>query len=252
LYEEDVLVLPNAWDVGSASLIQRAGAQAIATTGAGVSWGLGRHGGQPLTRAEMIELVAKIVAKVDVPVSADIEGGYGAEPHAVADTVHDVVNVGAIGIDIEDSRNTDWTLFSCDEQAARIMAARDAASRAGLTELVINARTDVFLLGVGPEDGRVEDVINRALAYDAAGADTLFVPGLTDLETIKTIVKRSPIPINIMAGPGSPTIRQLADAGVQRVSVGDMLARAAYTAAMHAAEELLTKGSYTSLHAAGT
>jgi 2-methylisocitrate lyase-like PEP mutase family enzyme len=251
LHNDGVLVLPNAWDVGSALLFQRAGAQAITTTNAGVSRGLGRRDGQRLARVEMIDLVAKITGEVDVPVSADITYGYGSEPHVVAETVHHLVNVGAVGIDLDDGRNIDRTLFSCDEQAARIMAARDAAARAGLAELVINARTDVFLLGVGAEAGRVEDVINRALAYAAASADTLFVPGLTDLETIRTIVERSPIPVNIMAGPGSPTIRQLADAGVRRVSVGDALARTAYTAVMHAVGELLTKGTYTSLHGVG-
>nr|WP_296075831.1 GNAT family N-acetyltransferase [uncultured Actinoplanes sp.] len=246
LYEEDMLVLPHARDVGSALLFQRVGARAIATTGAEASRRGGRDGGQRLTRAGVFDLVAKIVDKVDVPVSADVGSGCGPEPHAVADTVHDVVNAGAIGIELGDSRNTDGALFSCDDQAARIMAARDAAARAGLAQLVINARSDVFLLGDGPDDGRVEDVLNRALAYDAAGADMLFVPGLTDLEIIKTIVRRSPIPVNVMVGPGSPPLRQLADAGVRCVSVGDAPARAAYTAAARAAEELLAEGSRTS------
>ncbi|WP_436536006.1 isocitrate lyase/PEP mutase family protein [Actinoplanes sp. HUAS TT8] len=252
LYENGILVLPNAWDAGSAVLIERAGAKAIATTSAGVSWGLGRGDGQQLTREQMVELIARIVEVVEVPVSADIEGGYGPEPAAVAETVRAIVGAGAIGVNLEDSRSTDWTLHTPREQAARIAAGRGAAVEAGLPELVINARTDVYLLGIGAETGRVDDVLHRAETYAAAGADTLFVPGLTDLATLGLLVKGSPIPITVMAGPGAPSVDELADAGIKRVTVGGMIAQAAYTLVVQAAEEILTLGTYATLNTAGS
>ena len=157
LHAAGVLVLPNAWDAASAAVIALAGAQAIATTSGGVSWSLGCSDGQHLTRAEMTERVREIAAAVAIPVTADIEGGYGADPEDVALTVEAVIAAGAVGVNIEDSRARGGPLFDPAEQAARIRAGRTAAASAGLPELFINARTDVFLFGIGVPEARLDN-----------------------------------------------------------------------------------------------
>ncbi|MFI0370668.1 isocitrate lyase/phosphoenolpyruvate mutase family protein [Actinomadura sp. 1N219] len=250
LHDSGVLVLPNAWDAGSAALIAGAGAKAIATTSGGVSWSLGRPDGHGLTRDEMVEAVRRIAAAVDVPVTADVEGGYGAAPEDVAATVAGIVEAGAVGVNIEDSRAPGGPLFDAAEQGARLRAARDAAVKAGLPDLVINVRTDVFLFGIGEEAGRLDDVIARAGVYAEAGADCLFVPGLIDLDALGRLVEASPLPVNVMAWPGAPTVAEFEAAGVRRVSLGTALSQAAYTVAQRAAAELLGKGTYTELEGA--
>lgn len=238
LHDEGLLVLPNAWDAGSAAVIAHAGAQAVATTSGGVSWGLGRADGQQVSRAEMVAVVRRVVEAVDVPVTADAEGGYGPAPDDVAATIASVVEVGAVGANLEDSR-PDGTLFSADEQAARLAAGRASAP----AEFVLNARTDVFLMG----DRDLEDVLKRATAYAEAGADCLFVPGLIDLDAVRELVSRSPLPVNVMAFPGAPTVAQFAEVGVRRLSVGTAVAQAAYGAAALATRELLGDGTYEAL-----
>lgn len=247
LHDTGVLVLPNAWDAGSAVLIAQAGAAAIATTSGGVAWSLGRTDGHGLSRTEMVEQVRRIAAAVDVPVTADIEGGYGPAPDDVAETVAGAVAAGAVGINLEDSRAPGGPLFDAAAQSERVQAARTAAAAAGLPELLINVRTDVFLFGIGDPDGRLDDVLARASAYQSAGADCLFVPGLVDLDVLAELVKVAPLPINAMAGPGAPSVAEFASAGVRRVSVGTAISQVAYTVARRAAAELLTAGTYTEL-----
>jgi 2-methylisocitrate lyase-like PEP mutase family enzyme len=250
LHADGIFVLPNAWDAGSAAMIAAAGAPAIATTSAGVSWSLGRPDGQNLTRQEMTDAVARIVAVTDLPVTADIEGGYGSAPDAVAATVRAVIGAGAVGINLEDSGAPNDGLFSAADQAARIRAARAAAAEAGLPELVINARTDVFLFAMGEPEGRLDDVLARAAAYAQAGADSLFVPGLLDLGTLADLAGKSPLPVNVMAGPGAPDIAALRAAGVRRVSLGQAISQAAYTLARKAAAEALSTGTYNAIDGA--
>lgn len=250
LHTAGVLVVPNAWDAGSAAVIALAGAQAIATTSGGIAWSLGRPDGQRLTRAEMAERVREIVASVAIPVTADIEGGYGDDPKDVALTVEAVIAADAVGVNIEDSRTPGGPLFDPAEQGTRIRAARSASLAAGLPGLFINARTDVFLYGIGAAETRLDDVLARCSAYAAAGADSLFVPGLTDLRVITTLTQASVLPINVMAGPGAPLVAELATAGVRRVSVGTAITQAAYTLTRRAATELLTTGSYSNLEQA--
>ena len=227
LHAAGVLMLPNAWDAGSAAMIALAGVQAIATTSGGIAWSLGHADGQRLTRAEMIERVGEIVAAVTIPVTADIEGGYGPGPEDVAVTVEAVIAAGAVGVNIEDSRAPGGPLFDPAEQAARIQAARAASVSAGLPELFINARTDVFLYGIGVRQARLDHVLARSFAYAKTGADSLFVPGLTDLQVINELAEASPLPVNVMAGPGAPPVAELAAAGVRRVSTGTAIAQAA-------------------------
>jgi 2-methylisocitrate lyase-like PEP mutase family enzyme len=247
LQTDGVLVLPNAWDAASAALIAAGGARAIATTSAGVSWSLGRPDGQNLTRAEMVDAVARIAAAVDLPVSADIEGGYGPGEDDVAQTVAAVIDAGAVGINLEDSRAPGGPLFGSRDQAKRIRAARAAAAAADLPELVVNARTDVYLFGIGAEAGRLADVVARADSYAEAGADSLFVPGLLDLETLSELTARVGLPVNVMAGAGAPSVDELRAAGVRRVSVGQAIAQAAYSLARRAAVEAIEKGTFDSL-----
>ncbi|RLK53894.1 isocitrate lyase/PEP mutase family protein [Actinokineospora cianjurensis] len=244
---DGTLVLPNAWDAASAAVIALAGATAIATTSGGVAWSAGRPDGHGLTRAEMAELVGRIAGAVDVPVTADIEGGYGPAPQDVAETVTAVVAAGAVGINLEDSQAPGGPLFDAQAQAERVAAARAAATEAGLPELWINIRTDVYLFGIGEPEGRLADVLARAEAYAAAGADSLFVPGLVDLDTLAELVKESPLPVNVMVWPGAPTVAELVAVGVRRVSVGTATAQAAYAVAHRAAVELLEQGTYESL-----
>jgi 2-methylisocitrate lyase-like PEP mutase family enzyme len=239
--------LPNAWDAGSAAMIAAAGAPVIATTSAGVSWSLGRPDGQNLSRPEAADAVARIADAVDVPVTADIEGGYGGDPGAVAATVAAMIGAGAVGINLEDSGSPGGGLFDVATQAARIRAARAAATEAGLPELVINARTDVFLFEIGEPGGRFDDVLARAAAYAEAGADSLFVPGLLDLGILAALTSKVSLPVNVMAGPGAPDVATLGAAGVRRVSLGQAITQAAYTLARKAAAEVLTVGTYDSI-----
>jgi 2-methylisocitrate lyase-like PEP mutase family enzyme len=250
LHDRGVFVLPNAWDAGSAVLIATAGARAIATTSAGVSWSLGRRDGQNLTRQEMTDAVARIVSAVDLPVSADIEGGYGGGPDAVAEAVRAAIQAGAVGVNLEDSGVPGGGLFDASAQAARIAAARSAAAGAGLPELMINARTDVFLFGIGAPDGRLDDVVARSAGYAQAGADGLFVPGLLDLAALGDLAGKVSLPVNAMAGPGAPSVAALGAAGVRRVSLGQAIAQAAYTLARRAAAEVISTGTYDAISGA--
>ncbi|MET8759492.1 isocitrate lyase/phosphoenolpyruvate mutase family protein [Lentzea sp. NPDC004782] len=237
LHENGLLILPNAWDAASAALVERAGAKAIATTSAGVAWSLGRPDGHGLSRDEMVQAVARIAAAVDVPVTADVEGGYDD----LAATVGEVIEAGAVGVNIEDSKG-DGTLFEIAEQTQRLREARAVSA-----DLVINARIDVYLLGAGAPEGRLDEVLARAAAYAEAGADCLYVIGLSDLEAISQIARTSTLPLNALAFPGSPTAAEFEKAGVRRLSVGPLVAQAAYAVAQRAAAELLVEGTCTEL-----
>ena len=240
-----ILVLPNAWDALSAALIEHSGARAIATTSAGVSWSLGRPDGQGVARDEMLEAVRRIADAVQVPVTADVESGYGSgSPEDVAQTVRGAVDAGAVGINLEDSPGGGGVpLRNPEEQAERIAAARGAGGR----ELFINARVDVYLKEVGAESGRLDETIRRARTYAAAGADGVFVPGVVDASIIALLVQSIAAPLNIMASYGAPSVAELAALGVARVSVGPAITRAAMATIRTAARELLDVGTYDAL-----
>ncbi|WP_053849160.1 isocitrate lyase/phosphoenolpyruvate mutase family protein [Streptomyces sp. NRRL B-24085] len=238
------LVLPNAWDLASARVVEDAGAAAVATTSAGLAWALGAADGDHLDRERALDAVRRIAAAVDVPVSADVESGYARDAAGVADTVRAVLAAGAVGVNIEDARYGDGggPLRSVDEQAERIAAARQAADAAGVP-LFVNARIDTFLRGAGGVDLTVE----RAAAFLAAGADGIFVPGAVDPGTVKLLVDAIDGPLNVMAGPGAPSVAELASLGVARVSVGSGIAQAAHALVRRAARELLDAGTYDAL-----
>lgn len=241
------LALPNVWDVAAARVVEDAGAPAIATTSSGVAWGLGAADGGHVDPRAVLELVGRITAAVRVPVTVDIEDGYGKDPAGVAETVRGVLAAGGVGVNIEDSCAGPEPLRPVTEQAERIAAARKAADEAGVP-LFVNARIDTFLRGVGDPSGRVRATLERARAYAAAGADGIFVPGLTDLETIRSLAEAlGDLPLNVMAGPGAPSVPELAAAGARRVSLGGGIAGAAYAVARRAARELLDTGTYTAI-----
>jgi len=237
----DPLLLANAWDVASAVAIASAGAKAIATTSAGVAWSLGVPDGADLGADRAAAVIRRITAAVPVPVSADIEAGYGHSPEAVAATVAAVAGAGAVGVNIEDRR--DSSLFEPGQQAERLAAARAATD--GIP-VWINARTDVFLTGAySTTSAGVAAALRRAAVYAEAGADSLFVPGLTDLAAIADLAA-GPLPVAVMVWPGAPTVAQLTAAGVVRISLGSAIAQAAYGLAERAATELFTTGTYDS------
>ncbi|MGW2202483.1 isocitrate lyase/PEP mutase family protein [Streptomyces sp. NPDC001774] len=230
------LVLPNAWDGASARVVAAAGARAIATTSAGIAWSLGHGDGDHLTRDQALDAIARITAVVDVPVTADVERGYAADPDGVAETVRGVLASGAVGINLED------TLRPVAEQAERIAAARAAADGAGVP-LFVNARIDTHRLPPGDRTAWLDETLTRARAYAAAGADGVFVLGTPDAETVRTLVASQPLPVNVLAGPGALPVPELAAAGAARVSAGSSIAEAAYGLVRRAARELLENGT---------
>ena len=240
-----VLVLPNGWDVSSACILENAGVAAIATTSAGVAFTLGYPDGQKITREEMIAVVGRIAAKVKIPVTADVEAGYGSRPEDAARTARAVVEAGAVGLNLED-RTDDRQLVDLSLQLEKIAAVRESSRKMGVP-LVLNARTDVYLLGAGKPESRFGETVKRLVAFREAGADCLFAPGIRDLEVIAGLVRELQHPVNILAGPGSPSIPELQKMGVARVSLGSSPMRATLGLVRRIAQELKTAGTYQSL-----
>ncbi|MGP3688242.1 isocitrate lyase/PEP mutase family protein [Streptomyces sp. IBSNAI002] len=233
------LALANAWDVASARVVEAAGAPAVATTSAGVAWSLGSPDGDSLARDRALDLIARVAAAVSVPVTADIESGFGADPAAVAETVAGVLAAGAVGINIEDGTR------AAAEHAERIAAARSAADSAGVP-LYINARIDTYLKGLGDPGpaARLDETLARAAAYLRAGATGVFVPGVTDPATVARLAQGIDAPLNVLVGPGAPSVAELGALGVARVSLGSWVAEAAYAVVRRTAEELVAGGTY--------
>jgi 2-methylisocitrate lyase-like PEP mutase family enzyme len=242
-----VLVLANAWDVASARLVAAAGFQAVATSSAGVAYVLGYPDGQRISRAEMLDMVRRIAVAVPVPVTADVEAGYGETREAAAETARAVLAAGAVGMNLEDARDG-GALLPMELQAARVQAARAAADAVGV-RLFINARTDAFAApGIAPPD-RLAEAVRRANAYLAAGADGAFVPFVSDREQVARLAKEIAGPLNVLGTPAALPIAELERLGVRRVSVGSGIARAAYGVARRAAQELASSGTYGALGA---
>ncbi|HKT13565.1 MAG TPA: isocitrate lyase/phosphoenolpyruvate mutase family protein [Terriglobia bacterium] len=240
-----ILILPNAWDAASARIFEMAGFSAIGTTSAGVAYSLGYADGEHVPVDEMIAAIFRIVRSVSLPVTADIEAGYSETTDGVVETVKKVIEAGAVGVNLEDSRGEERTaLFSRSAQSEKIRAIRAASEAAGVP-LVINARTDVYLAGIGELSTRFQEAVERANAYGEAGADCLFIPGVRHTELISALVRAVHGPINILATQGTPRVQQLEKAGVRRVSVGSGPARAAMTLVRRLAMDLKTTGDYS-------
>ena len=239
-----LLVLPNAWDAVTARLFVRAGARAIATTSAGIAATLGYPDGQNVPSELMMQAIARIANAVSVPVTADIESGYADSPKELGESMRAVINAGAIGVNLEDDTgDTSQPLFALEEQIERIRTAREAADNINVP-VVINARTDVYLEKVGEPATRFAETVRRLNAYREAGADCLFVPGVTDMPTLTQLVQSVAGPLNVLAGPGMPPVADLQRIGIARLSVGSGIMRLTLALARDAADELLQKGTY--------
>jgi 2-methylisocitrate lyase-like PEP mutase family enzyme len=236
LHERGLLVLPNAWDAGSARLIERLGAKAIATSSAALAWSHGYADGQWLPVPLLVSTVAGIARVVRVPVSVDVEGGYASDDAAVGEAVAAVIDAGAVGVNIEDGSDPP------DLLCAKIASAKRGAARRG-TDLFVNARIDVYLRALVPEDERLAETLARAERYRAAGADGIFVPGVTDAGTIGAIARAVPLPLNVLARPGLPPAAELETLGVRRLSAGSGVAQALYGRTRELVRAFLTTGA---------
>lgn len=242
-----ILLLPNAWDVASARVLEELGYPAIATTSAGVAFALGYPDGQHISRLEMLEVVQRIAHAVRVPVTADMEAGYGTTLEDMADTAKELIAAGAVGMNLEDVTGSDESSHvDTALQVEKIRTIRKMSASLGVP-LVLNARTDVYLMPIGPAETRFERTVERLRAYREAGADSLFAPGVRDAETIAKLVKAIPGPLNILVTAGSPFIKELEKMGVARASVGSAAMRATLGLFRRIGKELMETGTYTSL-----
>ena len=248
---KQILVLPNAWDPASARLFASVGSLAIGTTSAGVSYTLGHPDGEVVSRDEMIEACGRIARAVAVPVTGDLESGFAADIRGLVETIEMTLAAGMVGANLEDVDRGARALYSVEDACDRIRAAREVGARAGIP-LVINARTDVYLLQVGEPGERLAHAIRRANAYLAAGADCAFVPGVRDAETIGALARGITGPLNVLAGLGTPPVRELERLGVARVSVGSGPMHAIMSLTRRIGQELIDDGTFTFLDGAMT
>lgn len=240
---EQLFVMPNPWDVGSARLLESRGFEALATTSAGFAWSIGKPD-QDVSRDELVAHVASLAGATPLPLNVDSERCYPEDPGGVAGTVELLAGAGAAGFSIEDYDPATDSIDDVEEAAARVGIAAEAAH--GLPNpMVLTGRAENHIRGV--QD--IDDTIARLIAYRDAGADVLYAPGLSDLDQIAAVVGAVGVPVNVLALPHGPTVSELASVGVRRVSTGGALARSAYGALLAGAQELLTDG--TSSYVAG-
>ena len=242
-----ILVVINSWDAASARVFEEAGAQAVGTGSAGIAFSHGYPDNERIPREVIINATREIVNAVDVPVTADILTGLGSTLDEVVATVKEVIAMGAVGINVEDGTDEGPRLFEIDRQVEKIAAIAKAVKASGIP-IVVNARTDSYWLKIGDDTTRLRTSIERANRYREAGADCLFVPAVTDKVAIKTLVQEIKGPINLLTVPGCPTIPELEQMGVRRVSEGSGPMRATMGLARRIAQELLSTGTYKSFH----
>jgi 2-methylisocitrate lyase-like PEP mutase family enzyme len=243
LHQRDqIFVMPNPWDIGSARLLESLGFEALATTSAGFAWSLGKHD-MHVTRDELVTHVAALASAVAVPLNVDAERCFAETPAGVAETAELLVDAGAAGFSIEDWNPAENRIDPIEVAVERLAAAAAVAHR-GAHPMVLTGRAENHLHGVTD----LADTIARLVAYRDAGADVVFAPGLSKLDDIRAVVDAVGIPLNVIALPNGPSVAELAAVGVRRVSIGGALARAAYSAMIRGARELLAYGtsSYTS------
>jgi 2-methylisocitrate lyase-like PEP mutase family enzyme len=250
-HDKEILVLLNSWDVGSARLVEACGYKAIATTSMGIAASFGYPDCQVIQLSDMVEAVTRIVNGVHVPVTADIEAGYGNSVSEIVDSVRKFIAAGIVGINIEDSIDLQPQLLDEMEFCERIAAIRELSDSLGF-HLVLNARTDAFYTSSASPQEKLSESIRRGNIYREAGADCIFVQPVWEKETIATLVKEIDAPINILANPGiragtPPSIRELQDLGVARLSLGSGLMKATLALMKKIADELSEKGTYSTL-----
>ena len=237
-----LLVLPNIWNPIGARVLQAKGYPAVATASAAISASLGYRDGEKLKRSSLIDLTGRIARSVDVPVTADIEAGYGGTIADLAETINEVIDSGVVGVNIEDSFEVEGVLRPIEEQCQRISVARQVADRRGIP-LVINARVDSFLSSSFVDHGdATEDAVTRARAYAKAGADCIYPIGPGDLETAAVLRAGIELPINILVTPSAAPLKALETIGVNRVSFGPFVFRACLRKFVDIAETLLNQG----------
>ena len=249
--DKEILVLLNSWDVGSSKLVEASGYKAIATTSMGIAASLGYPDRQIIQLSEMVEAITGIVRAVQVPVTVDIEAGYGNNLNEIIDSVNKIIATGIVGINIEDSSDVSPVLVDELECCERIAAIRALSDSLGF-HLVINTRTDAFYTSSGSQREKLSESIKRGNKYREAGADCIFVQPVWERETISTLVKEIHAPINILANPGigaglPPSVRELQDLGVARLSLGSSVMKATLALIKKIADELSEKGTYNIL-----
>jgi 2-methylisocitrate lyase-like PEP mutase family enzyme len=243
------LLLPNAWDAASARVFEHAGFSAVGTTSGGIANARGLPDGETIGRARMLEEIRTIVEAVHVPVTADIEAGYGDAPGDVAGTVAAILDLGVVGANLEDRVHHSEVarLYQVDEQMARLEAARTEAGRRGI-HLLINARTDTFLLALGADlEERMALTIARGKAYLSAGADVVFVPGAIEVDTVRRLADAIGGPLSVMAMPAAPAATALFEAGACRVSLGNTAMLAALGALDLIARDVIRTGGWAAI-----
>ena len=236
----DPLLLANCWDAGSARLIEACGARAMATTSAGLAWSHGYPDGDALPLPVLTTAIEQIMRVISVPLSVDIEGGYSGDPEQVGAVVAAILEIGAIGINIEDGRGAPELL------TAKIRAAREVASRVGVS-LFINARIDVYLKSLVPADQAVAEVVRRATLYRDAGADGVFPAGVIDAREIGAIVAGTRMPVNVLVEPGLPPVDELRALGVARVSAESGVSQLLVGTARDTVRQFLDRGRYDTM-----
>ena len=244
-----MLVLPNAWDAGSARIFIEAGFKALATTSAGIAFSLGYPDGERISRDEMLAAVSRITRRIDVPITADMEAGYGMPPKGVAETVRRVIDAGAVGMNLED-RMEGKRLIDFPLAVERVGAARAAADAAAIP-FVLNARTDAFEAPELRREERLTEAVRRGNAFRQAGADSVFVPFVGDHGTIEQLVQLIRAPLNILGTPNAPSLKEMAALGVRRVTFGSAPMRATLGLIRRMAREWKEKGTYATLEAYG-
>ncbi|HSU30707.1 MAG TPA: isocitrate lyase/phosphoenolpyruvate mutase family protein [Bryobacteraceae bacterium] len=239
----EVLILPNAWDSASARIFEEAGFPAIATTSGGVAFSLGYPDGQHIPQAEMIDAVTRIARCVRVPVTADLEAGYGD----MARTAAALVESGAVGLNLEDiDKQGSKQLVKLAEQVERIRTLRRTGDELGV-HIVINARTEYYLAQIGDPEERFDAACHRLKHYIDAGADCVFVPSITDANLIQRFVNVLEFPLNVLVGPGTPSVARLKELGVARLSVGSGITRSTMGLTRRIADELMGAGEYQTM-----
>ena len=238
-----LLILPNAWDAGSARILESRGASAIATSSAAVAWAAGYPDGNALPPAMLVRIIESIARVIRVPLSVDSEAGYANDPAQVEENIFLFAGAGAVGINLEDGTD------SPDLLCRKIEAAKRGAQRAGV-DLFVNARTDVLLKQLVPREQAIEEGLARAARYRDAGADGIFLPLVAEAQDIETVVRAiDPLPLNVLASPGVPAAAELRRLGVRRLSAGAAIGRAALALASKLAERFLADGDSDALYA---
>lgn len=237
LHQQGLLVLANVADAGGARLVESLGSRAVATSSAAMAWAFGYQDGNQLPMDLLVSSVQSMTRVLSVPLTVDIEGGYSDDVEHVAKVVDAIVAAGAVGINIEDGAGpTEWLVRKID-------VAKEVANRRGVN-LFVNARSDVFLKGIGPAEGRLEETLERAALYAEAGADGFFSPGMIAADDIATLCRTTRLPVNLLAWPGLPGLAQLQELGLRRLSAGANIAEFLYGAMEGVAKAFLQRGDF--------